>query len=121
MTSIKQRVANLVQSESSISKVNKMTGSVVKKAACKMKPCKMDAFGGCSSDAILQAPNSLFDNLALVYRSWLVHSTAYFLDCVFMPILKNNFKDPDDTSNYRVIAQAFFSVCVSCVGLSLVQ
>ena len=66
MTSIKQRVANLVQSESSISKVNKLTGSVVKKAACKMKPCKMDVFGGFSSDALLHAPNSLFDVQKLV-------------------------------------------------------
>ena len=65
MTSIKQRVANLVQSESSISKVNKLTGSVVKKAACKMKPCKMDVFGF-SSDALLHALNSLFDVQKLV-------------------------------------------------------
>jgi hypothetical protein len=104
MTSIDQRVANLMQSESSISKVNKLTGSVVKKAACKIKPCKMGVFGGFSSDALLHAPNSLFDNLALVYRSWLVHSTAYFLDCAFMPILKHSLKDPTDTNNYRVIA-----------------
>ena len=123
MTSIKQRVADLVQSESSISQVNKLTGSVVKKAVCKMKPGKMDVSGGFSSDALLHAPDSLFENLALVYRSWLVHGTVTLslLACAFMPLLKNSLKDPADTNNYRAIAGSslllkLFDQCVLVVS-----
>ena len=106
MNSIKQKVADLVQSESSMIEVDKLTGSVVKKAACRMKAGKMDVSGGFSSDALLHAPDSLFDNLAMVYRSWMVHGTVTLslLACAFMPLLKSTVKDPADTNNYRAIA-----------------
>ena len=40
MVNIKQMVAGLIQSEGSLAEVFKLTGEVVKKTACKMKPAK---------------------------------------------------------------------------------
>ena len=53
-----------------------MTGEVVKKAACKMKPAKSDVSRVFSFDAVLHALDSFFDILALGYRSWLLHGTV---------------------------------------------
>ena len=55
--------------------VTKITGSVVKEAACRLKPGKGDVSEGYTSDAILNAPDILFDKFALVYKSWLYHGT----------------------------------------------
>ena len=48
----------------------------------------------------------LYDQLAGVYRSWLVYGsvTPSLLACAFLPLLKNALKDPSDTGSYRAIA-----------------
>ena len=122
MVNIKQKVAAMVQTEGSQIEVMKLTGKVVKKAACKMKPAKSDVSGAFSSDALLHAPDSLFDLLAMVYRSWLVHGTVTIslLACAFLPLLKNGLKDPADTDSYRAIAGSslllkLFDQCVLVV------
>ena len=53
--------------------VNKVTGPVVKEAACRLKPSKSDVSEGYTSDALLNAPDSLFECLAAIIRSFLVH------------------------------------------------
>ena len=47
----------------------------------------------------------MFDQLATVFRSFLIHGTltSYLLACCFLPLLKGN-KDPADTGSYRAIA-----------------
>ena len=84
----------------------KLTGAAVKKAASKLKPRKSDISGGFTSDAILHAPDILFDKLAMVYRSWIVHGTVTpsMLACAFLPLLKSSLKDPADPGSYRAIA-----------------
>ena len=71
MLTIKQKLAGLIKSEQeeSITEVVKLTGQEVKKAVSKMKVAKADVSGAFSSDALLHAPDSLFDNLALIYRN----------------------------------------------------
>ena len=61
---------------------------------------------GFSSDAILNGPDILFDQLAAVFQSWCVHGTVTptLLACAFLPLLKSALKDPADTGNYRAIA-----------------
>ena len=49
--------------------VNKITGDIVKLAACKMKPKKGDVSDGFTSDALLNGPDILFELLAAVFRS----------------------------------------------------
>ena len=62
--------------------------------------------GGFTSDAILNGPDILFDQLALVFRSWCVHGTVTrsLLACAFLPLLKSAQKDPADPGSYRAIA-----------------
>ena len=76
--------------------VNKLTGDILKQAACKMKPKKGDVSESYTSDAILTAPDILFDLLAFIFRSWLIHGTVTLslLACAFLPLLKNSLKFP---------------------------
>ena len=106
MVNIKQMVACLIQSEGSLTEVFKLTGEVVKKAACKMKPAKSDVSRAFSSDALLHAPDSFSYILALVYKSWLVHGTVTLslLAFAFLPQLKNALKDPVNTDRCRAIS-----------------
>ena len=85
-----------------------ITGQVVKEAARRMKPDKADVSGSFSSNAILNAPDSFFDLIAPVYRSWLVHGTVTLslLACAFLPLFKGGLKDPSKTDSYRAIAGA---------------
>ena len=100
MESLKSKVKQLIK-EDDTKEVQKLTGQVVKMAACKLKPSKNDVSQGYTSDAILNAPDIFFDNMACVYRSWLVHGTVSLnlLACAFLPLLKNSLKDPCDTGS----------------------
>ena len=90
------------------SEVSKVTGSAVKKAATKMKPGKSDVSGSFTSDVVLHAPDSFFEAIAAVFRSFLVHGTVtrQFIACSFLPLLKSNLKDPASTLSYRAIARS---------------
>ena len=105
MTDLKSKVAQLIQS-SSLAEVNKISGVKVKEAVGKMKPLKGDVSGGFTSDALLNAPDILFDQLAGIFRSWLVHGTVSLslLACAFLPLLKSSLKNPADPGSYRAIA-----------------
>ena len=105
MQSLRQKIQMMIGAES-VQEVAKVTGSVVKEAALTMKPGKGDVTGGFSSDAILHAPDILFEHLAAVFRSFLFHGTmtSSLLACSFLPLLKSSLKDPADTGSYRAIA-----------------
>ena len=70
-----------------------------------LKPKKSDVSGSFTSDALLNAPDILFFQLATIFRSFLIHGkiTTYLMACCFLPLLKGS-KDPADTGNYRAIA-----------------
>ena len=105
MVTIKEEVDKLVNADS-IVEVSKITGMKVKEAATLMKPGKGDVSGGYTSDALLHAPDILFEMLASIFRSWLLHGnvTRTLLACAFMPLLKSSLKDPGDVNSYRAIA-----------------
>ena len=90
---IKSKISALVSSRQgevdSLLEINKVSGDIVKQAVCKMKPGKGDVSESFTSDAILNAPDLLFDLLAAVFRSWLVHGTVTpsLLACAFLPLL----------------------------------
>ena len=90
MLDLKQKVKELIGAES-VAEVARVTGQIVKEAACSMKPGKGDVSGGFSSDAIKNAPDILFEHLAAVFRSFLFHGnmTASLLACSFLPLLKS--------------------------------
>ena len=92
-------------SQDAVEEAKKITGVKVKESACSMKPGKSDVSESYTSDAILNAPDSFFDMVALVYRSWVVHGsvTLSLLACAFLPLVKGR-KDPAKTDSYRAIA-----------------
>ena len=90
----------------SLEEVARVTGSVVKLAVSKLKPQKSDVSSSFTSDALLHAPDILFDQLATIFRSWLTHGhiTPCLLACSFLPLLKSSLKDPANPGSYRAIA-----------------
>ena len=76
--------------------MQKVTGLVVKQACARMKPGKTDVSEVYTSDVFLNAPDLLFDHLAAVFRSFLVHGTVtlHILSCVFLPLFKGGIKNP---------------------------
>ena len=86
--------------------VVKVTWAIVKEAVAKLKPRKTDVSGGYVSDALKNAPDLLYDQLIVVFQSWLYHGTVTpsLLACLFLPLLKSSLKDPSDPDSYRAIA-----------------
>jgi hypothetical protein len=105
MTGLKARVEDSVTDEG-FEEIQKITSESVKAAALMMKKVKTDVSGSYNTDALRLAPDALFEKLALIYRSFLVHGTVSrpLLACAFMPLLKSALKDPGDTKSYRAIA-----------------
>ena len=107
MTDIKSKLQGLIN-ENSLREVNKVTAEVVKQACSKLKPGKLDVTGSYSSDIFLHGPDVLFDLLANVFRSYLVHAsvTPQILSYAFLPLFKGGLKDPSRFDSYRAIAGA---------------
>jgi hypothetical protein len=105
MREIKLKLKEII-TEDSMNEVNKITGKIVKMACAKMKPGKTDVSESYTSDVLLNAPDVLFDHLAAIFRSFLVHGdvTAQLLTCAFLPLFKGGLKDPAKTDSYRAIA-----------------
>ena len=107
MVSIKERLDKLIHA-SSLEEVEKVTGKTVKQACARMKPGKIDVSEAYSSDVFLNAPDSLFDLLASVFRSYLTHGTVtlQILSCAFLPLFKGGLKNAEKFDSYRAIAGA---------------
>ena len=75
MAELQGRIRGLLQVEDSRAEVRKLTPEVVKAAAVRMKPHKMDVFQGFASDCLLHAPDIMFHLLALVFQDWLILGT----------------------------------------------
>ena len=92
--------------DAAVPEADKITGQMVKDAACRMKPKKSDVSGSFTSDCILNAPDVFFILIAKVFRSWLIHGTVTLslLSCAFLPLFKGGLKDPAHTDSYRAIA-----------------
>ena len=105
MTEIKTHVENLIDVASK-EEVWKVSGDSVKAAVDKLKANKSDVSGSYVSDALKHAPDLLYEQLATIFRSWLIHGTVTpsLLACSFLPLLKSGLKDPSVPSSYRAIA-----------------
>jgi hypothetical protein len=107
---IKEQLQNLVSSNplSAMKEVEKVTGEIVKQACGRMLPGKTDVTETYTSDVFLNAPDTLFAQLAAVFRSYLVHGTVslQILCCAFLPLFKGGVKNPAIFDSYRAIAGA---------------
>ena len=107
MVTIKEQLKLLINADG-LEEVSKVTGDVVKAACGRIKPGKSDVTGSYSSDVFLNAPDSLFDLLAAIFRSYLIHGTVtpQILSCAFLPLFKGGLKNPEKFDSYRAIAGA---------------
>ena len=67
---------------------SEVTAKAVKQACGRMLPGKTDESGVYTSDVFLHAPDSLFEHLAAIFRSYLTHGTVslQILSCAFLPL-----------------------------------
>ena len=105
MFDIKQKLRDMIGPDA-MREVDKIAGNVVKNAAKRMRPGKNDVSESFSSDLLCHAPDSMFEALAAVFRSWLIHGTVtkHLLVTAFLPLLKSSLKDPSNMDSYRPIA-----------------
>ena len=87
--------------------VAKMTSGVVKRACNRMKAGRMDVSQSHSSDVFKSGPDLLYQHLASIFRSFLVHGTIplAILVCAFMPLLKPK-KNAAKFDSWRAVAGA---------------
>ena len=110
MDMIKAMLQNVIQENTlpALREIGKVTGKLVKQACGRMLPGKTDVTEVYTSDVFLNAPDSLFDTLAAIFRSYLVHGTVslQILCCAFLPLFKGGVKNPGIFDSYRAIAGA---------------
>ena len=84
------KVQELVTAEA-IQEVSRITGNVVKEAVCHMKTGKTDVSACFTTDALLHAPDIMFEQLSVIFRGWVTHGkiTPCLLVCSFLPLLKS--------------------------------
>ena len=98
---LKEKVKALI-GDSSVSEVDKITGKVVKVAALDMKPDKGDVTGGFSSNAILNAPDIMFDHMAAIFPKFsLPWYPDTFSSCMF--IFATPKVKPERSRGYRIL------------------
>ena len=104
---LKHHLADMITHDA-MTEVDKITGEVVKRACERMKPGKSDVSEAYTSDIFLHAPDSMFNALSSVFRSFLVHGTVTLsiLSCAFLPLYKGGHKKPEQFTSYRAIAGA---------------
>ena len=105
ITKILNEINNKINS-SHIHDIEKVTPSVVKEASRKLENGKSDPVHKFSSDCLKNAPDSFFDKLSFVIRSFLVHGhvTIYLLLATLVPIVKNKLASINTSKNFRSIA-----------------
>ena len=110
MATIKEHLSEVIKNSPAQSalEVDKVTAKIVKEACGRMLPGKADVSGVYSSDVFLHAPDSLFEHLAAIFRSYLTHGTVslQILSCAFLPLFKGGLKNPAVFDSYRAIAGA---------------
>ena len=78
---IKAKLQSVIEENTlqALGEIRKVSGKLVKQACGRMLPGKTDVTGVYTSDVFLNAPDYLFDILAAVFRSYLVHGTDSLL------------------------------------------
>ena len=69
------KVTYLIQADS-LGEIKRVTAERVKEAVGLLKPRKGDVSGGFTSDALINAPDILFEQLASIFQRWLIHGTV---------------------------------------------
>ena len=87
--------------------VDKVNGSLIKRIVKeKLKSSKTDPEFDITTDALKNSPDCLYNSIASILRSMLIHGhvTLELLVCAIIPLIKDKNGKDDDSSNYRGIA-----------------
>ena len=90
----------------SLSDVEKVTPTLIKQAASKLKPGKSDPVFSFSSDCLKIESDRLCELLSIIIQSFLVHGhvTRFLLLATLVPIIKDKLGSLNSSKNYRSIA-----------------
>jgi len=85
---------------------NRFTASHVKAAVDRLKPHKSDGCTDLTSEHLKHAGNDLFEHIALLFNSVLIHGTLpeNFVHSTIVPIPKGRNVNSADSNNFRGIA-----------------
>ena len=86
--------------------VNKVTPNVIKNAVASLSNGKSDPVFAYSSDCFIHGTEYLFEILAVVFQSFLIHGhmTMFLLLATLIPIIKDKLGSLNSSKNYRSIA-----------------
>ena len=86
--------------------VKKVTPSLVKEAVGHLNNAKTDPVYDFSSDCIKNGPDILYNHLAAILQSFLIHShvSLHLLLAVLVPLVKDRLGNISSSKNYRSIA-----------------
>ena len=92
MKLIKAQLDTLISNDSFF-EASKINGKLLFQACKNMKAGKNDVSESFSSDAVINGPFALFEHLAYIFRSYLVHGSVspIILTCAFLPLFKGGF------------------------------
>ena len=90
MEVIKENIMNIISNDQNIARYEslRINSAVVKEACRMMKSGKSDVTGSYTSDVFLNAPDILYEHLAMIFKSYLIHGTVTkeILFCSFLPL-----------------------------------
>ena len=92
--------------ESEANEVDKINSFTIKEGIEKIKANKSDPLHSFSSDFLKNAPDILYDYLALVIKAFVIHGhvTETLLIATLVPLVKDKLADICSSKNYRSIA-----------------
>lgn len=100
-----KRVDKLVNSKSK-NDISKLTPEIIQKAVSLIKSDKNDPIFAFSSDCIKNSPKIMYEQLATLFKSYLVHGhiSKCLLLSTIVPLVKDKLGDLHSSGNYRSIA-----------------
>lgn len=92
--------------ENSWSQIDSITWKTVKECSKKLKCKKTDPFMLFSSDCLSNAPDSFYQVLCFLFKSYMSHGhvSDFLLVSTMIPLIKNKMGNITSSSNYRSIA-----------------
>ena len=105
MKDIKTELQNRIK-QGDIEEVEKITSEVLKEASNKLVGNKKDPDVAIISDYLINAPNSVYEHLATLLRSYLTHGyiSSILAISTIIPLIKDKLGNDSDSNNYRSIA-----------------
>ena len=110
LVAVKSHIQDIIRGNVHVQlkEANKLNAGIVRAAVEMLKAAKGDVSGYFTSDAIINGPQILFDQLSDIFKSFVIHGTVTeeVIACAFLPLWKGGLKNKALFSSYRGIASA---------------